>query len=83
MPVRVTLLGPLRDLAQIQAVDSQAATVKSLLDELARRFGDEFARRARQARILVNGSPVQFGKGEATPLAEGDEVALVFPVGGG
>jgi len=83
MPVTVTLLGPLRDLAGISRVQSLAPSVRALLDDLAGQFGEEFARRARRSRILVNGEPIQFGRGVATELHDGDAVALLFPVGGG
>ena len=83
MPARVTLLGPLRDLAQVGSLATQAPSVEVLLEELEEQFGDEFADRARRARILVNGAAIQFGRGEHTLLRDGDDVALVFPVGGG
>ncbi len=83
MSVQVTLLGPLRDLAQTGALESDAPDVAALLAELGQRFGPDFARRAASARILVDGSPIQFGRGRATRLLAGSEVALVFPVGGG
>ncbi len=83
MPARVTLLGPLRELAGTQATTSEADSAAALLDELGGRYGDDFRRQARKARILVNGGPIQFGRGVRTRLSDGDEVALVFPVGGG
>jgi len=77
------MLGPLRELAGTQTTTSEAASVAALLTELGERYGAGFGRQARKARILVNGSPIQFGRGVRTRLGDGDEVALVFPVGGG
>ncbi len=84
MSVTVSLIGPLRELAGgVSTVELDASTVAQVLDELGTRFGREFAARARKARILVNGTGVQFMEGRATRLSDGDEVALLFPVGGG
>ena len=79
----MTLLGPLRELAKESSLSSEAASVAELLTELDQHFGAKFGKRARMARILVNGSPIQFGRGKRTRIGDGDEVALIFPVGGG
>lgn len=81
--VDVTLVGSIGEAAGARHTQVEAATVGQVLEELGARYGAVFAKKARAARIVVNGSPIQFGKGLATPLRPGDEVALLVPVGGG
>ena len=81
--VDVTLVGPIGEAAGTRKTEASAATVGELVETLKARFGPAFAKRAGAARIVVNGSPIQFGKGLKTPLQPGDEVALLVPVGGG
>ncbi|MCK4477167.1 MoaD family protein [Candidatus Bathyarchaeota archaeon] len=66
-------------------------TVKDVLEELVRRHGKEFKdylydekRRVREhLQLLVNGKSVSLSEELETRLREGDEVAIVPPVGGG
>lgn len=81
--IEVTLVGSIGEAAGTRRTEADASTVAELLDVLGSRYGPAFQKRARAARIVVNGSPIQFGKGVRTPLSPGDEVALLVPVGGG
>ena len=81
--VRVILLGPISEAAGTRKTEAEAATVGELLDALSARYGRVFEKRAKAARIVVNGTPIQFVKGRRTRLEPGDEVAFLVPVGGG
>jgi molybdopterin converting factor small subunit len=84
MAVTVTFLGSLRDqTGGAKQLELDAATVDDLLELLGQRFGAELERSVRHARIVVNGTAVQFLKGGKTALAAGDEVAFLMPLGGG
>jgi len=58
-----------------------ASTVGAALDELRTRYGPEFAAVLATARVWVNGDEPELGDG--TPLADGDELAVLPPVSGG
>lgn len=85
----------LRELAQkggeTLEFDVGFVTVKDVLEELVRRHGKEFKdylydekRRVREhLQLLVNGKSVSLSEELETRLREGDEVAIVPPVGGG
>ena len=81
--VQVMLVGPIGEAAGERSTEADASSLGELIDLLSTRYGDAFSRRVRASRITVNGSPVQFLKGRETPLASGDEVAFLVPVGGG
>ena len=83
MSVVVTMVGPLREASGVSNVDSEAGDVAALLEELTARFGKDFGKKARACRIVVNGQPIQFRDGRRTTLQDGDEVAMVYPMGGG
>jgi MoaD family protein len=60
-------------------------TVAELLEQLSRKYGAELADRAEAERVYKSALVV---RGDAridkdTPLNQGDEIALLFPVGGG
>ena len=52
-----------------------------LLDGLRAAYGPEFAAVLASARVWVNGDEPTAG--DATPLQDGDEVAVLPPVSGG
>lgn len=81
--IDVTLLGPLSEAAGTRKTQVSADSIGELLDILSTRYGPLFKKRTKGSRIVVNGTPIQFKKGKLTPLKPGDEVALLFPVGGG
>ncbi|MCS7216594.1 MAG: MoaD/ThiS family protein [Candidatus Bipolaricaulota bacterium] len=62
-----------------QAVAALVARYPSLRP----RFYDAQGQIHRHISALVNGVSIQYRRGWATPLAEGDEVVLLPPVGGG
>jgi molybdopterin converting factor small subunit len=81
--VEVTLIGPMAEAAGTRKTEAGAASVRELIDVLAARYGPLFKQRARGARIVVNGAPIQFKKGHKTSLNDGDKVAFLYPIGGG
>jgi molybdopterin converting factor small subunit len=84
MAVTVTFTGPLRDkTGGVKELEVEAASIQDLLRQLDERFGTDFGRMGRQARIVINGTAIQFLKGERTTLAAGDEISFLLPLAGG
>ncbi len=89
--ITIRVFGALRDLAgrpPLEAPVRQAATVDALLQwldgsypKLASALRDGL--RDGYLHILVNGRNARFLDGRSTPLATGDTVAFLPPIGGG
>ncbi len=70
---------------------SETATVNSLLRHLSKKYGKEFDNYMfdelgyvhGHLQILINGQSVTTMRGLKTKLKEGDQVAILPPVGGG
>jgi sulfur-carrier protein len=77
--VRVRLFAALREAADANEVDGNGRTVGEIVDDLSGRFGERFAKIAAVGSFVVNGERAA----RSTPVAEGDEVALLPPVSGG
>ena len=77
--MRVRLFASLREIAGDPFVEAGGHTVGEVVEDLSDRFGDRFAQIAEVGSFVVNGERAD----RATPLAEGDEVALLPPVSGG
>jgi len=77
--VTVRLFAALRELAGASRVEAEGATVGEVVEALSARYGERFAGIARVGSAVVDGERAQL----ATPLAEGQEVALLPPVSGG
>jgi MoaD family protein len=77
--VTVRLFAALRELAGSSRVDAEGATVGEVVEALSARFGDRFAGVARVGSAVVDGERAD----ASTPLAEGQEMALLPPVSGG
>jgi MoaD family protein len=75
----VRLFASLRELAGSAQVEAAGRTAGDLVDDLSARFGERFTQIAAVGSIVVNGERA----GRDTPVAEGDEVALLPPVSGG
>ncbi len=77
--VKVRLFAALREAAGASEVEATGRSVGDVADELSARFGDRFAAIAAASSYVVN----QERATRATPIAEGDEVAILPPVSGG
>jgi molybdopterin synthase sulfur carrier subunit len=77
--VKVRLFAALREIAGESYVEASGHTVGDLVDDVSDRFGERFARIAEVGSFVVNGERAA----RDTPIAEGDEVALLPPVSGG
>lgn len=79
MTIKVRLFAALREMAGSSEVEAAGRTAGDLVDELSARYGERFAKVAAVGSIVVNGERAD----RSTPVAEGDEVALLPPVSGG
>jgi MoaD family protein len=77
--VRVRLFASLREEAGASEVEVAGKSVGEVTDALSARYGERFAAVAAVASFVVNGERAV----RSTPVAEGDEVALLPPVSGG
>jgi MoaD family protein len=77
--IRVRLFAALRELAGSGHVEAGGRNVGELADALADRFGERFASIVAVSSFVVNGERAA----RETPIAEGDEVAILPPVSGG
>jgi MoaD family protein len=77
--VKVRLFAALREIAGDARVEASGRTVGDVVDDLSDRYGERFAQIADVGSFVVNGERA----GRDTPIAEGDEVALLPPVSGG
>ncbi len=79
MTITVRLFAVLRELAGSSQVEATGRTAGELVDQLSERYGERFAKIAAVGSIVVNGDRAD----RTTPVAEGDQVALLPPVSGG
>lgn len=93
MKIKVSLFFPFREELPEDRVEvelPEGAVAAQLVEALASRFPalrprffDAQGQIHRHISALVNGVSIQFKRGWSTPLADGDEVILLPPVGGG
>jgi sulfur-carrier protein len=79
--IRLRLFARAREAAGTANAASEAVTLGELLAEARTTYGDEFAAVLAASRVWINGE--EPGDGDATTLADGDEVAVLPPVSGG
>ncbi len=79
MTMRVRLFAALREEAATSSVEAEGRTAGEVVDALSARFGERFAQIAAVGSIVVNGERAA----RDTPVAEGDELAILPPVSGG
>ena len=81
MTVRLRLFARAREAAGVSEATSGAGTLGELLDTASMDYGAEFVAVLEASRVWVNGEEPPAGR--ATPLTDGDEVAVLPPVSGG
>jgi MoaD family protein len=77
--VKVRLFAALREIAGSSHVEATGHTVGDVVDDLSTRYGERFSQIAEVGSFVVNGERA----GRDTPIAHGDELALLPPVSGG
>jgi sulfur-carrier protein len=77
--VTVRLFAALRELGGSSRVEAEGATVSEVVQALSARYGERFEGIARMGSVVVDGERAD----PATPLTEGQEMALLPPVSGG
>ncbi|MGZ8630883.1 MAG: MoaD/ThiS family protein [Actinomycetota bacterium] len=77
--MNVRLFAALREIAGGSHVEASGRTVGDVVNDLSARYGERFAQIADVGSFVVNGERA----GRDTPIADGDEVALLPPVSGG
>jgi MoaD family protein len=77
--VRVRLFAALRELAEAGELDADGRTVGEVVDAVSRGRGERFAQIANVSSFVVNGERAA----RSSPVADGDEVAILPPVSGG
>ncbi|MHA1210443.1 MAG: ubiquitin-like small modifier protein 1 [Candidatus Freyarchaeota archaeon] len=89
--VKVTLYGALARIVGESVASVEAGTLREALDDLTRRYGDEFRSRIfdgderlrRFINVYVNGKDIRFLESLDTRLNDGDGVSIIPAVGGG
>ena len=79
MTVHVRLFAALRELAGTGSVDANGATAGDVAEALGAKYGERFSKIASVSTFVVNGERAD----RSTPIADGDEVAILPPVSGG
>jgi MoaE-MoaD fusion protein len=77
--VKVRLFAALREIAGATEVEAEGLSAGDIVDVLSSRCGERFSQIAAVGSVVVNGERAT----RATPVAAGDEVALLPPVSGG
>lgn len=91
MSVTVRIPTPLQKLTNQQAeVQVEATTIAGVIDALEAKHGglkerlcDETGKLRRFVNLYLNDEDIRFQQGEATPVNDGDEVAIVPAIAGG
>ena len=78
--IRIRLFAALREVAGAgELTDAEGRTVGEVADALGDRYGERFRRIGEVSSYVVNGERAS----RETPIADGDEVAILPPVSGG
>jgi molybdopterin synthase sulfur carrier subunit len=79
--VRLRLFAAAREAAGRSTDTFAATTLADALEQARATYGEQFAAVLERARVWINGDEPPAG--DATPLADGDEIAVLPPVSGG
>ncbi|MGZ4133167.1 MAG: MoaD/ThiS family protein [Actinomycetota bacterium] len=77
--VRVRLFAALRELAGASRTEAEGHTVGEVVDAVCDAHSERFTKIAAVSSFVVNGERAA----RETPVADGDEVAILPPVSGG
>ena len=77
--IRVRLFAALREIAGASEVEAEGKSAGDVIDVLSSRYGERFSQIAAVGSVVVNGERAT----RSTPVAAGDQVALLPPVSGG
>jgi len=66
----------------VHEISWPVTSVKDLIQQGQKEFGDEFTQELQVSTILVNGRAVNYLKGMNTPLTDKDSVSTVMLAGG-
>jgi MoaD family protein len=77
--IRVRVFAALRELAGAGELKAEGRTVGEVVDAVSTGRGERFEQIAAVSSFVVNGERAA----RSTPLADGDEVAILPPVSGG
>ena len=77
--VKVRLFAALREIAGASEVEADGRSAGDVVDVLSSRYGERFTQIAAVGSVVVNGERAT----RSTPVAAGDQVALLPPVSGG
>ena len=85
MAVTVKFFTTLRKAAGTNEVQIEAKSVGELIKKLKKQFrsNEKFLKQLRISNLIVNNTNVNFLKGRATKLSNGDVITLFPPLGGG
>jgi len=89
--VKLRLLATLATAIGRKELETEASSLKEVLDALTAQYGDKFKTKVfdtdgnpkRQIKIYVNGKDMRFLNELETPLNDGDEVLILPAVTGG
>lgn len=91
MAINVRIPTPLRKLTQEKdTVQATGATIQQLLDNLEHQYPglkerlcDEKGELRRFVNLYLNDEDIRFAQGKATPVKDGDEIAIIPAIAGG
>ena len=74
---------PLRAAVQKEQEETDAVTIRDVLDEIRTRYGKEAEKLAKSALIVVNDVSINLFDGKKTVLKDGDVIGFLPLCGGG
>ena len=74
---------PLRAVVKKEQEETDAATIRDLLDEIGKRYGKEAEKIAKSSLIVVNDVSINLFGGKKTVLKDGDVIGFLPLCGGG